>query len=98
MIAIASVAHRCSARTATVTALTRVGGRLGYQAGLAALRAKISSLGVTPFVLSTFERELNREGLSLGPLAVPPPMPGTLAAMTPTAIAGNVLARKLRLP
>ncbi len=78
-----------------ITALSRVGGRLGYQAGLAALRAKISTLGVTPFVLGKFERELNREGLSLGPLAVPPPMPGTLEAVTPTALAGRWLAKKI---
>lgn len=78
-----------------ITALSRVGGRLGYQAGLAALRAKISTLGVTPFVLGKFEQELNREGLSLGPLAVPPPMPGTLAAVTPTALAGRWLAKKI---
>jgi hypothetical protein len=78
-----------------ITALSRVGGRLGYQAGLAALRAKIATLGVTPFVLSKFERELNREGLSLGPLAVPPPMPGTLSSVTPTALAGQWLAKKI---
>lgn len=78
-----------------LSGLARVGGRLGYQAGLAALRVKMASLGVTAPVLSAFERELNREGLSLGPLATPPPMVGTLAAVTPTAIAGRWLANKV---
>jgi hypothetical protein len=78
-----------------LSALSRVGGRLGYQAGLAALRVKIASLGLVGPVLSSFEHELNREGLSLGPLAAPPPMAGTLASVAPTAIAGRWLATKL---
>ncbi|MCA9674898.1 MAG: hypothetical protein H6709_10560 [Kofleriaceae bacterium] len=78
-----------------LSALARVGGRLGYQVGLAALREKVAGLGLLGPVLSTLEHELNREGMSMGPLASPPPMRGTLAAVTPQAIAGRWLARKL---
>ncbi len=78
-----------------LSALARVGGRLGYQAGVAALREKIATLGVAAPVLGAVEHELNREGMSLGPLAKPPPMKGTIAAVTPQAIAGRWLARKL---
>jgi hypothetical protein len=76
-------------------ALGRIGGRLGYKAGVEALRVKLATLGVSPPVLTTIEQELNREGLSLGPLAAPPPMIGSLGALTPEALAGRWLARKL---
>jgi hypothetical protein len=46
-------------------------------------------------VLNTLERELQREGLSLGPLARPPAVLGSLSAMTPEALAGRYLATKL---
>jgi len=78
-------------------AIARVGGRLGYHAGVAALREKVADLGVTAPVLASFEHELNREGLTLGPLATPAPMAGTLAAVTPEAIAGRWLASKIPL-
>jgi hypothetical protein len=52
-------------------------------------------MGITPPVLNTVERELQREGLSLGPLATPPPILGSLSAMTPEALAGRWLADKL---
>lgn len=74
--------------------LGRVGGHIGYRVGVAALRAKLASVGVTPPVVDALEAELNREGLSLGPLAQPAPMSGTLAALTPDALAGQWLARK----
>ena len=44
---------------------------------------------------SFIEQELNREGLSLGPLAKPSPMLGSLSAMTPEALGGRWLAGKL---
>ena len=75
--------------------LGRVGGRIGYRVGLAALRAKLATLGISPPVVDALERELNAEGLSLGPLAAHPPMPGTLAAMTPDALAGRWLAARV---
>jgi hypothetical protein len=46
-------------------------------------------------VIAAFEKELNKEGLSLGPLAKPSPMIGSLDAMTPQALAGRWLAQKL---
>lgn len=76
-------------------ALGRVGGRIGYTAGLEALRLKLATLGLSPPVLAAMDRELQREGLSLGPLAQPAPMLGSLAALTPQAIAGRWLASKL---
>jgi len=54
--------------------------------GAAALQAKLSQLGIAQPVIREIERELNREGLSLGAVAKPPPMPGTLAALTTNAI------------
>jgi len=76
-------------------ALTRIGGRLAGNVGLEALKVKLASMGITPPVLGTVERELNQEGLSLGRLATPPPMLGSLSAMTPEALAGRWLASKL---
>ncbi len=75
--------------------LGRVGGRLGYKVGLVALRAKLATLGFSPPVVDALERELNTEGLSLGPLAARPPLPGTLAALTPDALAGRWLAERV---
>jgi hypothetical protein len=46
-------------------------------------------------VLNSLEHELNQEGLTLGPLAKPSPMLGSLSAMTPEALAGQWLAAKL---
>lgn len=81
--------------TALLGALGRVGVRLGMQAGIEALRIKLAMLGASPAMLSTVERELNREGRTLGALATPPPMIGSLAALTPEALAGRWLASKL---
>jgi len=78
-----------------LAALGRVGGRLGTKVGIEALRVKLATLGVTPPVLNTLEHELNREGLSLGSLAAPPPALGTLGALTPEALAGRWLANKI---
>ncbi len=76
-------------------ALARVGGRVAGGVGLEALKLKLASVGVSPPVLSAFEKELNREGLSLGPLAKPSPMVGSRDAMTPQALAGRWLAQKI---
>lgn len=75
--------------------LAKVGGRIAGGVGLEALKLKLATLGISPPILNSLERELNREGLSLGPLASPPPMLGSLNAMTPEAIAGRWLAQKL---
>lgn len=81
--------------TALLGALGRIGGRLGMQVGIEALRLKLAALGATPAILTTMERELNREGRTLGGLARPPAMVGTLDALTPEALAGRWLASKL---
>lgn len=76
-------------------ALGRIGGRIGGRAAIEAIRLKLATMGVSPPLLSSIEGELNREGLSLGPLASPRPMIGTFGALTPEAIAGEWLASKL---
>ncbi len=78
-----------------LAALGRIGGRVGYRVGVAALRAKLATMGVTPLMLGEVEQELNREGLSLGAMAKPAPMAGTLAAVTPDAIAGRWIAGRI---
>lgn len=78
-----------------IGALARVGGRIAGNVGLEALKLKLATMGVTPAVLGSFEQELNQEGLTLGPLAKPSPMLGSLGAMTPEALAGRWLAGKL---
>ena len=70
----------------TLSSLARVTGRLGWNIGSAALRAKLAEYGIGAPVIREVERELNREGLSLGALAKPPPMPGTLEALTTEAL------------
>ncbi len=72
----------------------RVAGRVGAGIGLEAAKVKLASVGVSPPVITAIEKELNREGLSLGPLASPSPMVGSLDAMTPQALAGRWLAQK----
>lgn len=76
-------------------ALGRVGGRLGYQVGLEALRTKLATMGIAGPVLGSIERELKREGLSLGPLASPAPVVGSLGSLSPEALAGRWLARQI---
>ena len=76
-------------------AITRVAGRIATSAGVEAAKVKLASVGVSQPVITAFEKELNKEGLSLGPLAKPPPMIGSLDAMTPQSLAGRWLAQKL---
>ena len=87
--------YKISPNIPLLGSLARIGGRLAGNVGLETLKVKLASMGVTSPVLNTVERELNREGLSLGRLATPPPMLGSLAAMTPEALAGRWLATKL---
>jgi len=75
--------------------LVNVGGRIAAGAGMEALKIKVGAAGVSPPMMTAFEKELNREGLTLGALAKPPPMIGSLDAMTPQALAGRWLAQKL---
>ena len=76
-------------------AVTRVGGRVLGGAGVEVLKSQLASVGVSQPILSAFEKELNREGLTLGAISKPSPMPGSLDAMTPQAIAGRWLAQKI---
>jgi hypothetical protein len=78
-----------------VGALTRVAGRIATGAGVEAAKVKLASVGMSPSVITAFEKELNKEGLSLGPLAKPAPMIGSFDAMAPQALAGRWLAQKL---
>jgi len=55
-----------------MSGLASVAGRVGLGLGSAALRAKMSALGIGPDIVGLVEQELNREGLSLGVLANPP--------------------------
>jgi hypothetical protein len=86
---------RIKPNTRLLGALGRVGGRLGYQVGLEALRTKLATMGIAGPVLESIERELKREGLSLGPLARPAPIVGSLGALSPEALAGRWLARQI---
>lgn len=76
-------------------ALTRVAGRLATGVGVEAAKVKLASMGVSPPLINAFERELNKEGLTLGAFAQPAPMSGSLDAMTPEALGGRWLAQKL---
>ena len=87
--------HTISPNLPLLGSLARIGGRIAGNVGLEALKLKLSTMGITPPVLNTIERELNQEGLSLGRLAAPPPLVGSLSAMTPEALAGRWLASKL---
>ncbi len=87
--------YRIQPNTPLLAALGRVGARLGTNVATQAIRIKLASLGLSPPVLGSIEQELQREGLTLGPLAAPPPMLGSLAALTPDAIAGRWLAAKI---
>lgn len=74
--------------------LVNVGGRIAVGAGTEALKVKLGAAGVSPPMITAFEQELNREGLTLGTFAKPSPMIGSLDAMTPQALAGRWLAQK----
>ena len=74
--------------------LVNVGGRIAVGAGTEALKVKLGAAGVSPPMITAFEKELNREGLTLGAFAKPSPMIGSLDAMTPQALAGRWLAQK----
>ncbi|MCE9576286.1 MAG: hypothetical protein K8W52_24265 [Deltaproteobacteria bacterium] len=68
-----------------VAGLARVAARVGTDVGAVALRTKLAMVGISPAMIDAVERELNREGLSLGPLAKPSPVFATF---------GDVLAKR----
>lgn len=78
-----------------VGSLARVAGRIAGGIGLEAAKVKLNEVGIGAPVIRAFETELNREGLTLGALAKPAPIVGSLDAMTPQALAGRWLAQKL---
>ncbi len=53
----------------TLGSVARVAGRVGVRVGAVAAQAALGKLGVTPELIAEVEHELNRDGLSLGPLA-----------------------------
>ena len=74
-------------------AVVRAIGALGAQAAPAALQATLVTLGITPTMLGVFERELNREGLTLGALGRPAPPVTAFAALSREALARRTLER-----
>ncbi len=76
-------------------AIGRITGRIGVTVGIEAIKAKLATLGVGGAVLGSVEAELNREGMSLGKLAKPVAMMGSLGALKPESLAGRWLAAKL---
>lgn len=68
----------------TLGALARATGRVGVRAGAVAAQAYLAKHGVSPQLIHEVERELNRDGLSLGPLArasADRPLFGSLASL-----------------
>jgi hypothetical protein len=58
-----------------VSGLARIAGRVGLNVGASVLKTKLAALGVSDEMVGLVEDELNREGLSLGPLARPMKLP-----------------------
>ena len=87
--------QRTSPNMQLLGSLARIGGSLGGKVGLEVIKLKLAAMGISPPVINSIEQELNREGLSLGPLAKPSPILGSLGALTPEALAGGWLAGKL---
>ena len=68
----------------TLGAIARAGSRIGVRAGAVAAQAYLAKHGIPPQLIGEVERELNREGLSLGPIARASrdkPLFGSLAAL-----------------
>lgn len=59
----------------------RVGLHLGTDIGRMVLQQKLASVGLTPATMSVLEHELNREGVTLGPLAPQAPSLAALALL-----------------
>lgn len=84
---------RWSAMPRALTATLRALGAAGLDAGATVARLKLAALGLPPRFLGVLERELNREGLTLGPVARPTPPAYSFAALTKDAIAARTLER-----
>lgn len=57
------------------SALLKIAGRVGVNVGASVLHSKLASHGIGPDMFGLVEEELNREGLTLGPIAKPRKMP-----------------------
>jgi hypothetical protein len=66
-----------------VSALGDVAARVGLDVGTAALKSQLGALGIGVDMIPLVEHELNREGLTLGPLAHIPQL-ATFATIQPT--------------
>ena len=62
-----------------LSGLAQTAASVGLEVGAVALRAKLATLGIDDSMIKAVEDELNRQGLSLGPLARPGKLP-TLAS------------------
>jgi hypothetical protein len=54
-----------------MSGFARIAGRVGLDVGVGLVRAKLAAMGVPPEMFGLVEEELNREGLTMGPLAKP---------------------------
>lgn len=87
--------YRISPNWDLLEAIGRTGARVGGELGAAALGTQLARLGLSPAVMSVLERELNREGATLGPLA--PRAPSTLStALHPGSLATTAQLRNTR--
>lgn len=71
----------------TLRAALRTLGKVGTEVGPTMIQTTLATMGVTPPMLGIFEQELNREGLTLGPIARPAPPLHAFAALSGDAIA-----------
>ena len=67
-------------------ALGRIGGKTAVKVGAAYVKSQLGWLGMAPEVIVAIEKELKTEGMTLGALAEPAPKPGTLEALTTSAL------------
>jgi hypothetical protein len=70
----------------SLEALARISSRVGSRVGGAAIRAFLATKGVPPSIVDEVEHELRREGMTLGAVAAPAPMPGSIAAYAADAV------------
>jgi hypothetical protein len=71
--------------TGPVSALARVAARYGFRAGAQAIRGQLASLGIGDEMIGEVERELNKDGYTLGDLAPKPARSSSSSTATPHA-------------
>ncbi len=72
--------------------LGKVGAKLGVKVGTEYVKSQLGAIGIGLDAIKAVEKELKSEGLTLGALAAPPPQPGTLAALTTSALLQRQIA------